>query len=49
MQKKKKLEAIYSQTVFNVSKEGAEAWNKVAMIDIINKYDGSSLASRRLD
>ena len=49
MQKKKKLKAIFSQTVFNVSKEGAEAWHKVAIIDIINKYDGSSLALRRLD
>ena len=44
MQKKKKMEAIWCQTVFGVSKEGSEAWHRVSIVNIISKYDSPSLA-----
>ena len=44
MQKKKKMEAIWSQTVFGVSKEGAEAWHRVSITNIVSKYGSVSLA-----
>src|SRR5258708_4343334 len=43
MQKKKKMEVIWCQTVFGVSKEGSEAWHRVSVTNIISKYGSLSL------
>src|SRR5882757_1917788 len=39
------IQVIYTQIVFNVSKEGAEAWRRLEIGDITLKCDGSGLAS----
>jgi len=38
------LQVTFLQTVFNISKEGAEAYRRLEVAGIVSKYDSPSLA-----
>jgi len=40
----KPLQVTFLQNVFNITKEGAEAWGQLEIGTIISKYDSPSLA-----